>query len=171
MHVSFMQMRAPSMTISFDSLHAAHADTVLLRARATGLDLKGQVLPVRVLASPEPVTATQCAEHVRTEHGGHQRQLAEHVGQRDGRPEQDGEQGFLFLGSPWLAGLAGMRQHGICISDIARHDSTRDFVLLAEQRHAETQLKERLETLTLELKVRAVRVIRSPSCLGDHRLL
>jgi len=45
------------------------------------------------------------------------------------------------------------KKAGCCLSDIALHDMTSDYILLAEQRHAEADLKERYERLTLELKV------------------
>lgn len=37
-------------------------------------------------------------------------------------------------------------------ADIPLHDMSRDFVLLAEQRQAEADLKERFEKLSIELK-------------------
>jgi guanylate cyclase soluble subunit beta len=38
------------------------------------------------------------------------------------------------------------------LSDIPLHNLSRDFVLLAEQRQAEADLKERFEKLTMELR-------------------
>ncbi|KAG2441006.1 hypothetical protein HXX76_003859 [Chlamydomonas incerta] len=168
------QMRAPCMSISYESLHAAQADTVLLRAHTTGLDMKGQVLVVRTRASSQPGAKGGGPVQVGAERGQHQPQQAGAEPQQalQGEPTervQGEEEGLLFLGSPWLAGLAGMRQHGIFISDIPRHDATRDFVMLAEQRHAEAQLKERLESLTLELKEANSRLGEMTGWLDEER--
>ncbi|KAG2450442.1 hypothetical protein HYH02_004944 [Chlamydomonas schloesseri] len=157
------QMRAPSTTISYDSLRVGLDDTVLLRARDTGLDLKGQVLLVRV---PSGSPRSQAAA------GGGPPPPSAAPDQPGGvqlHQHQAEEEGLLFLGSPWLAGLAGMRLHGIYISDIPRHDATRDFVMLAEQRHAEAQLKERLEALTLELREANTRLGEMTGWLDEER--
>jgi guanylate cyclase soluble subunit beta len=60
---------------------------------------------------------------------------------------------LLYLASPRIKDLAEMQESGVFLSDIALHDMTSDYVLLAEQRHAEADLKEQYEKLTLELKV------------------
>lgn len=39
------------------------------------------------------------------------------------------------------------------LSDIPRYDLSSDYILLAEQRQAEADLKEKYERLTLELQV------------------
>ncbi len=65
---------------------------------------------------------------------------------------------LLFMGSPRCANLSEMISTGLFLSDIPLHDLSRDFVLLAEQRQAEADLKEKFEKLTLDLKVCAQRV-------------
>ncbi|PNW71315.1 hypothetical protein CHLRE_16g649050v5 [Chlamydomonas reinhardtii] len=64
----------------------------------------------------------------------------------------DGTPALLFLGSPRLANLEEMNGHGLYLSDIPLHDMSRDFVLLAEQRQAEADLKERFEKMAVELR-------------------
>jgi guanylate cyclase soluble subunit beta len=61
---------------------------------------------------------------------------------------------LVFLASPRLRSLLEMQQSHIYLSDIPLHDMTSDYILLAEQRHAEADLKEKYEKLTVELKVR-----------------
>jgi hypothetical protein len=43
----------------------------------------------------------------------------------------------------------------VFLSDIPRYDLSSDYILLAEQRQAEADLKDKFERLTLELQVRA----------------
>jgi len=45
---------------------------------------------------------------------------------------------------------------GVFLSDIPRYDLCSDYILLAEQRQAEADLKDKYERLTLELQVRHV---------------
>jgi guanylate cyclase soluble subunit beta len=61
---------------------------------------------------------------------------------------------LVFLASPRVRSLLEMQQSSIYLSDIPLHDMTSDYILLAEQRHAEADLKEKYEKLTVELKVR-----------------
>lgn len=42
---------------------------------------------------------------------------------------------------------------GVYLSDIPRYDLSSDYILLAEQRQAEADLKEKYERLTMELQV------------------
>lgn len=51
-----------------------------------------------------------------------------------------------------MASLDELQQYGLYLSDIPLHHLSRDFVLLAEQRQAEADLKERFEKLTMELR-------------------
>jgi guanylate cyclase soluble subunit beta len=60
---------------------------------------------------------------------------------------------MLFLGSPRCGGLAEMEAQRLYLSDIPAHDTTMDYVLLAEQRKSEADLKDRYERLAVELKV------------------
>lgn len=60
---------------------------------------------------------------------------------------------LLFLGSPRCANLDELQRCQLFLSDFPLHDMGRDFVLLAEQRQAEADLKEKFEKLTIELKV------------------
>jgi guanylate cyclase soluble subunit beta len=46
----------------------------------------------------------------------------------------------------------------VYLSDIPRYDLSSDYILLAEQRQAEADLKDKFERLTLELQVRARRL-------------
>ncbi|KAJ9517261.1 hypothetical protein QJQ45_009127 [Haematococcus lacustris] len=64
---------------------------------------------------------------------------------------------MLFMGSPRLANLDEMMRHKLYCSDIPLHDLSRDFVLLAEQRQAEADLKEKFEKLTVEIQAEKMR--------------
>ena len=119
---SHAQLKHPHGPLDFDHLVSDIDNAFLLKARASGLELKGQMVAVPLPLHPGAgCPATQ--------------------------------EGLLFMGTARLAGLDDMRHHGIFISDIPHHDINRDYVLLAEQRQAEAQLQERLESLTRELKV------------------
>ena len=50
-----------------------------------------------------------------------------------------------FMGSPRFSGLDELRMHDLYLSDFPTHDMAADFVLLAEQRKAEADLKEKYE--------------------------
>lgn len=60
---------------------------------------------------------------------------------------------LVFLCSPRMRTYQEMQQSGIFFSDIPLHDMSADYLLLAEQRKAEADLKEKYERLNLELKV------------------
>eukprot|EP00798_Chlamydomonas_sp_ICE-L_P003500 gene3500-13567_t len=64
---------------------------------------------------------------------------------------------LVFIGSPRCANLDDLQKHKLFLSDIPIHDMSGDFVLLAEQRQAEADLKERFEKLTNELKAEKIR--------------
>ena len=67
---------------------------------------------------------------------------------------------MIFLASPRVRTLQEMQQGALYFSDIPLHDMSADYILLAEQRHAEADLKERYERLTNELKVRLAWLFR-----------
>jgi hypothetical protein len=46
-----------------------------------------------------------------------------------------------------------LQASGVYLSDIPRYDLSSDYILLAEQRQAEADLKDKYERLTLELQV------------------
>lgn len=71
---------------------------------------------------------------------------------------------LVFLASPRMRDLAEMQGSRVFLSDIPTHDMTADYILLAEQRHAEADLKEKYERLTVELKVRT----RGRECTGGR---
>lgn len=50
--------------------------------------------------------------------------------------------------------VTGPQASGVFLSDIPRYDLSSDYILLAEQRQAEADLKDKFERLTLELQVR-----------------
>ena len=52
---------------------------------------------------------------------------------------------LLFMGSVRISCLEEMKRMGLYLSDIPPHDMARDFVLLAEQRQVEADLKEKFE--------------------------
>ncbi|GFR46278.1 hypothetical protein Agub_g7832 [Astrephomene gubernaculifera] len=81
----------------------------------------------------------------------------------------DGRPVLLFLGSPRVATLEEMGAHGLFLSDIPLHDMSRDFVLLAEQRQAEADLKERFEKMAVELRVANERLEQATSWLAEER--
>ena len=56
--------------------------------------------------------------------------------------------GRRFIGSPRLCNLEDLEANGIFLSDIPPHDMAADFVLLAEQRQVEADLKEQYEVCT-----------------------
>ncbi|GLC52309.1 hypothetical protein PLESTB_000607500 [Pleodorina starrii] len=81
----------------------------------------------------------------------------------------DGLPVLLFLGSPRVANLEEMTCHGIYLSDIPLHDMSRDFVLLAEQRQAEADLKERFEKMAVELRVANSRLEQATRWLDEEK--
>lgn len=54
-----------------------------------------------------------------------------------------GKPAILFMGSPRCANLDELLSKGLHLSDFPLHDMGRDFVLLAEQRAAEAELKDK----------------------------
>jgi guanylate cyclase soluble subunit beta len=46
-----------------------------------------------------------------------------------------------------------LQASGVYLSDIPRYDLSSDYILLAEQRQAEADLKEKYERLSVELQV------------------
>ena len=52
---------------------------------------------------------------------------------------------LLFMGSVRISCLEEMKRMGLYLSEIPPHDMARDFVLLAEQRQVEADLKEKFE--------------------------
>ena len=50
-----------------------------------------------------------------------------------------------FLGSPRISCLDELRLHNLFLSDFPTHDMGADFVLLAEERKAEADQKEKYE--------------------------
>ncbi|KXZ49678.1 hypothetical protein GPECTOR_20g535 [Gonium pectorale] len=85
------------------------------------------------------------------------------VGGDDGRPA------LLFLGSPVVADLEHMTSHGLYLYDIPLHDMSRDLVLLAEQRQAEAELRERYEKLATELQAANARLQLVTRWLDEER--
>ncbi|KXZ51386.1 hypothetical protein GPECTOR_12g348 [Gonium pectorale] len=81
----------------------------------------------------------------------------------------DGRPALLFLGSPRVANLEEMSTHGLYLSDIPLHDMSRDFVLLAEQRQAEADLKERFEKMAVELRLANERLEQTTRWLDEER--
>lgn len=51
--------------------------------------------------------------------------------------------------------LQTLQASGVYLSDIPRYDLSSDYILLAEQRQAEADLKEKYERLSVELQVRS----------------
>jgi serine/threonine protein kinase len=76
---------------------------------------------------------------------------------------------LLFLGSPRLSNLDEMRARGLFLSDFPLHDMARDFVLLAEQRQAEADLKEKYERLTVELRAANDKLARTTRWLEEEK--
>ena len=52
---------------------------------------------------------------------------------------------MVYLCSPKLRSLQELEERGLHISDIAQHDTTRDLILLNQQRLAEMELSNQLE--------------------------
>ncbi|XP_008579863.1 PREDICTED: guanylate cyclase soluble subunit beta-2-like [Galeopterus variegatus] len=60
---------------------------------------------------------------------------------------------MMYLCSPKLRSLQELEEHDMHLSDIAPHDTTRDLILLNQQRLAEIELSNQLETKKEELRV------------------
>lgn len=154
------QLRHPYISLDYDVIIEELNNAFLLKAKATGLELKGQMMPVPLThylhsdtgtapaaAAAAPISTSGCPFAAMAA------AAATSSSSAAGDNAEQGMDGLLFLGTARLAGLDDMRDQRLFLSDIPLHDLNRDFVLLAEQRHAEAQLKERFEALTLELKV------------------
>ncbi|XP_049479496.1 guanylate cyclase soluble subunit beta-2-like [Panthera uncia] len=59
----------------------------------------------------------------------------------------------IYLCSPKLRSLRELEAHRMHLSDIAPHDTTRDLILLNQQRLAEIELSNQLERKKEELRV------------------
>ena len=75
------------------------------------------------------------------------------------------QQGMLFLASPRVASLDDLQKFRLFLSDIPLHDMSRDYVLLAEQRSAEVDLKNQFELNLAELKATMVALNTSNAAL------
>ncbi|GLI65462.1 hypothetical protein VaNZ11_008812 [Volvox africanus] len=156
------QLRHPYIALEYDTIISELNNAFLLKAKATGLELKGQMLPVPLLPPTppghgNPVAAARCP-------------LATAMATITAADAGGAAEGLLFMGTARLSGLDDMRHHRLFLSDIPLHDLNRDFVLLAEQRQAEAQLKERFEALTLELKQVNARLHEATRWLEEERL-
>ncbi|XP_064185978.1 guanylate cyclase soluble subunit beta-2 [Anguilla rostrata] len=60
---------------------------------------------------------------------------------------------MIYLCSPKLRSLEEMQERGLHIADIAQHDTTRDLILLNQQRLAEIELSNQLERKKEELRI------------------
>ncbi|KPP68053.1 guanylate cyclase soluble subunit beta-2-like, partial [Scleropages formosus] len=60
---------------------------------------------------------------------------------------------MLYLCSPKLRSLQELEERGLHIADIAQHDTTRDLILLNQQRLAEIELSNQLERKKEELRI------------------
>ncbi|KAM6945328.1 guanylate cyclase soluble subunit beta-2 [Aplochiton taeniatus] len=60
---------------------------------------------------------------------------------------------MVYLCSPKLRSLQELEERGLHIADIAQHDSTRDLILLNQQRLAEMELSNQLERKKEELRI------------------
>ncbi|EFJ47487.1 guanylyl and adenylyl cyclase family member, partial [Volvox carteri f. nagariensis] len=141
------QLRHPYISLEYDTIISELNNAFLLKAKATGLEVKGQMLPV-------PLLPPHCSSSSGGGCGGGGGGGCPFAAAAAAAAAADGGagEGLLFLGTVRLSGLDDMRDQRLFLSDIPLHDINRDFVLLAEQRQAEAQLKERFEALTLELK-------------------
>lgn len=59
---------------------------------------------------------------------------------------------LLLVMNPLLTQLMDMQIHNLYLTDLPLHSLGRDYVLLAEQRHAEAGLKERFEKLNVQMR-------------------
>ena len=60
---------------------------------------------------------------------------------------------MVYFCSPKLRSLEEMQERGLHIADIAQHDTTRDLILLNQQRLAEIELSSQLERKKEELRI------------------
>ena len=67
------------------------------------------------------------------------------------------EKRLLFIGSPRCSNLDELKASNLFLSDLPLYDMSRDFILLAEQRSIEMELKEKLEKMTLDLRAEKAR--------------
>lgn len=59
---------------------------------------------------------------------------------------------IVFICSPRVRSLEDMRKYKVFMSDMPLHDSCIDMVMLSEQRSAEAELSQRIESLNLQLE-------------------
>ncbi|KAF8066284.1 Gucy1b1 [Scenedesmus sp. PABB004] len=76
---------------------------------------------------------------------------------------------LVFLGSPRVRGLGEMQASGVFLSDIPLHDISADYILLAEQRAAEADLKDKYERLTLELQAANDKLASTTAWLEEEK--
>lgn len=60
---------------------------------------------------------------------------------------------MIYMCSPKLRSLQELEERGMHLSDIAPHDTTRDLILLNQQRLAEIELSNQLERKKEELRI------------------
>lgn len=60
---------------------------------------------------------------------------------------------MIYLCSPKLRSLQELEERQMHLSDLARHDTTRDLILLNQQRLAEMELSTQLERKKEELRI------------------
>lgn len=60
---------------------------------------------------------------------------------------------MIYLCSPKLRSLQELEERGLHLADIAQHDTTRDLILLNQQRLAEIELSNQLERKKEELRI------------------
>lgn len=60
---------------------------------------------------------------------------------------------MVYLCSPKLRSLQELEERGLHLADIAQHDTTRDLILLNQQRLAEIELSNQLERKKEELRI------------------
>jgi guanylate cyclase soluble subunit alpha len=62
------------------------------------------------------------------------------------------ENTLMFIGSPFIDGLAGLTTNGLFLSDIPLYDATREVILVGEQARAQDGLKRRMDKLKKEVE-------------------
>lgn len=169
-------LRHPYVSMTYGTIAAELNSVFLLKSLANGMELKGQM----VLTSAAGATAKDApAFHARPISGGKCPFAGLSALEADagvpaaaaaaGGPDPHTQRSLLFLGSPRVANLDDMRALRLFLSDIPLHDLSRDFVLLAEQRQAEADLKERFEQLSMQLKHANERLGELTEWLHDER--
>ena len=77
---------------------------------------------------------------------------------------------LLFLGGPRCGDLSEMSARRLYLSDLPAHDATLDYMLLAEQRRTEADLKERHERTAVALKAANEELARATRRLEEEKL-